>query len=222
MVAGCFLLLLVLVVLGWRERKRNIRKFSEITSRLAQVEELLLEVCSLVEERLLQEELSPLPNEPEEPVKPQRLLVETEELAEAAAPEEPPRPAEPGSTDRVARRVVSKQPEETNQPRATAAGKKESPVPTREQTGRSARTERPAQAKSNVAQPKLPAQEESRPAVSRKVKNIKGQKLSPGNQKIIELWRKGLSIQDIARQLEKGQGEVQLIVDLYCDERPHS
>ena len=68
MVGWCFLLMLVIIVLGWRERKKNTRKFSEINTRLAQVEELLLEVCALVEENVIQEDLSPLPNELGEPV----------------------------------------------------------------------------------------------------------------------------------------------------------
>lgn len=227
MVGWCFFFLLVIIVLGWRERKRNWRRFSEITSRLAQVEELLLEVCSLVEERLIKEELSPLPHEPEKTEKPEEPEV-TEEPEEKAQPEKPQGPAELGRPDGVERREVSHLPEGTKQPSPTAMGKRETSVLNREQPEEPGQPEqpeqpeRPEQAKSPVSQPKPQTQAESKQTMGRKVKAPKGQNLPAWNQQIIELWQKGLSVQEIARQLEKGQGEVQLIVDLYCDERPQS
>jgi outer membrane biosynthesis protein TonB len=206
MVGWCFLLMLVIIVLGWRERKKNTRKFSEINTRLAQVEELLLEVCALVEENVIQEDLSPLPNELGEPV----------ELEEPIITPEPVVPEKLEKPEMVEKRESSNRKGKTDKPPQSAAVQKEKAVSTREQL------EQPEQAGPPASPPKMPAKQGSKQTKGKKVKTAKGQKLSPLNQQIIELWQKGLSVQEIARQIEKGQGEVQLIIDLYCDERPQS
>ena len=203
MVGWCFLFMLVIIVLGWRERKKNLRKFSEINFRLAQVEELLLEVCALVEERLVQEELPPLLDEPQE----------SGTRQEPVEQEEPVKPqvVEPEKPEGVKTREVGNKAGKTKQPTQTAAAQREEqPVLSEEQP------EPP------VSQPRMPAKQGSKQTKGKKAKKAKGQKLPPWNQQIIELWQKGLSVQEIARQIEKGQGEVQLIIDLYCDERPQS
>lgn len=218
MVGWCFLLMLVIIVLGWRERKKNTRKFSEINTRLAQVEELLLEVCALVEENVIQEDLSPLPNELGEPVE----LEDRGETPEPVELEEPIITPEPVVAEKlekpemVEKRESSNRKGKTDKPPQSAAVQKEKAVSTREQL------EQPEQAGPPASPPKMPAKQGSKQTKGKKVKTAKGQKLSPLNQQIIELWQKGLSVQEIARQIEKGQGEVQLIIELYCDERPQS
>jgi uncharacterized protein YoxC len=37
----------------------------------------------------------------------------------------------------------------------------------------------------------------------------------PKHRQIVELWEQGLSIEEIARQLETGRGEIQLILEIY-------
>lgn len=208
MVGWGFLFLLVVIILGWRERRRNYRKFSELNTRLAQVEELLLEVCALVEEKIVPGELPPLQPEPAVPEKP----------AEKTEPDQPGRRKEPekpnadevGAPGTTALRVVSKPVEETAPPSPTVASRKEQPGLTGEQ---------PAPPEQPDSPPKMPAKKGRKPATDKKTKTVNVQKLPPWNQQIIELWQKGLSVQEIARQIGKGQGEVQLILDLYGNER---
>jgi len=201
MLGWFFLFMLVVIGLGWRERKKNARIFSELSSRLAQVEELLLEVCALVEEKLALEELPPLPEEMEETSAPH----EREEAEEAARPEEP---TERQLAESV---VVEGTPEATNEPPQTVDVQREEPQLPQEQE-----PQRPA------PQTQPPAREGSKPTKGKKAGTAKRPKLPPWNEKIIELWQQGVSVPEIARQVEKGQGEVQLIIDLYGDERPQS
>src|SRR5690554_2985880 len=117
MVVWCLLLILVLIVLGWRERKKNFQNFKETNSRLAQVEEVLLEICALVEEKVIQEDLPPLPHEPEEPEKPQELI-------EPEALEKP---------EAVETRKVNSPAGTAKQTLQTVAVQREKPILTREQ-----------------------------------------------------------------------------------------
>ncbi|NLC53986.1 MAG: hypothetical protein GX770_08485 [Firmicutes bacterium] len=215
MVGWCFLFMLVIIVLGWRERKKNFRNYSELNSRLAQAEELLLEVCALVEERVVQEELPPLPDEPEELEIQQELETRQEPVGqeEPLKPQAPVEPEVPGKPEAVKTEEAHNQAGEAQKPPPTAVDQKEQPLLAGEQG---------EQPKPPVSSAKTPAKQGSKHTKGKKAKRAKEQKLPPWNQQIIELWQKGLSVQEIARQIEKGQGEVQLIIDLYCDERPQS
>ncbi|NLY91251.1 MAG: hypothetical protein GX081_06540 [Firmicutes bacterium] len=169
-------ILLVLLVFGFWERKKYGRKLSELTSRLTQVEELLLEVCALVEE-------GQTANEPSSP----------------AAFEE--KKGEEGG--------------EAN--RETIAQAPPSSAPAQEKK-RVAPPEQPPSPPPQTGLTELPNKDGKK---DKKLKIIR-ENLPEWNQQIIELWQQGLPVPEIARQTGKGQGEVQLIVELYCKERPQS
>jgi len=46
-------------------------------------------------------------------------------------------------------------------------------------------------------------------------KEVESSESSSRHQTIIDLYKKGVPVKDIARQVESGQGEIQLIIDLY-------
>ncbi|HBR29332.1 MAG TPA: hypothetical protein DD789_07820 [Firmicutes bacterium] len=150
MFGWCLLFMLVIIVLGRRAWKKYALKLAELNSRLSQVEELLLEVCSLVEEESGEEMLLP--------------VVETAQLPAAELPK--------------------------------------------------ADSEQLAQAEL-LPPAALPSDQGTKHPKGKKGGSVNPQKLPEWHQQIIELYEKGLSVQEIARQIEKGQGEVQLVVDLY-------
>jgi FtsZ-interacting cell division protein ZipA len=168
------ILMLVLVVLVFWERKSSGRRLSELEARLRQVEELLLEICALMEE----EETTI-----ESPASAQQ------ETENSKAPgRENPQPV--GQTPPP----IASGPVEVA---VTASGQPQSP--------------------SVQPKPKTPPKKEVKKESKHKVKR---EKLPQWNQQIIQLWQQGLPVPEIARQTGKGQGEVQLIIDLYCKERP--
>lgn len=168
--------LLALLVLGYWERKKYGRKLSELDSRLTQVEELLLEVCALVEEgNTTREPSSPAASE-------ERKGEDRGEASRGSAGQTPP-----------------------------------SSVPTQEIKP----VAPPEQPPSPASQSGLAAQTKKGEKKGRKPK-VAREKLPEWNQQIIELWQQGVPVPEIARQTGKGQGEVQLIVELYCKERPQS
>ena len=160
MFGWCLLFMLVITVLGRWYWKMYALKLSDVNARLFQVEELLLEVCSLIEEGSGKETLLPV-----------------EETTEFLAVEE-----------------IS----------PTVEAPAEAEIELQEAELPKADTAPPTQSKSGTRDPK-----------GKKGGKVDQQKLSEWNQQIIELYEKGHSVQEIARQIEKGQGEVQLVVDLY-------
>jgi len=169
--------LLVWLFLSFWERKKYRRKLSELNSRLTQVEELLLEVCALVEE-------GKTANEPSSPTLEEKKGEDRGEVRRESTAQAPPFGV-------PAQEIKPVTPQE--QP----------PLPS--------------------PQPGLAAQpnRRDRNKKARKPK-VTPDKLPEWNQQIIELWQQGLPVPEIARQTGKGQGEVQLIVELYCEERPQS
>ncbi len=175
MFGWCLLFMLVIIVLGRRAWKKYALKLAELNSRLSQVEELLLEVCSLVEEESGEE-----------------MLLPVVEIAQLPAEEEGGDQTEDGANQTI----------ELPLPQIRAA---ELPKADSEQL-----------AQAELLPPAaLPSDQGPKHPKGKKGGSVNPQKLPEWHQQIIELYEKGLSVQEIARQIEKGQGEVQLVVDLY-------
>lgn len=185
MLGWCIFFLLLVLVLVYRERKKNARKFDELDSRLSQVEELVLELCALVEERETAGEPSP-----------------------SAALEEKKEGNAHGRKEEE-RKEVSQEAAGQTRPYSVPAPETKPVQPVAP----------PPSLSSPPSSPEAAAQPERGEKKGRKPKVIPEQ-LPEWHQQIIELWQQGLAIPEIARQTGKGQGEVQLIVDLYCKERP--
>lgn len=175
-------ILLLLLILWYGERKKVTRRISEVEFRLAHVEELLLEVCALVEEGESGSEPAP-----------SAVLENKKEEDRKEAKEESPAPIKPSPVATV------------SSPENKAAGPSEKPPVLSSPSGTVAQVAQPEREEKKGRKPKVPLG-----------------KLPEWHQQIIELWQQGLPIPEIARQTGKGQGEVQLILDLYCKERPQS
>ena len=167
----CVLFMLVIIGLGRRALKKYALMLSELDSRLAQVEELLLEVCTLVEEESGEETLF--------------SVVEAEQFPVAEEGEIP--------TEKAPLPEIWIQEAEPLKADSTPLAQTKSEEPVVFSTDQSAK--------------QIKGKNEG---------TVKQQKLPEWKQQIIELHEKGLSVQAIARQIGKGQGEVQLVVDLYA------
>src|SRR5690554_2062389 len=159
------------VILLWlRDKRKILRKFSDLRLRVRQMEELLLEICAYLEK----------------------------ETKETAAVEGQGKPPDSGRTVKAMLFEQStikeqKQPEPAKSPSTTE----------RKGVVRKAETDLNAEKAGSGGSDTC----ESRPA---------HRKVPERHREILGLFQQGISVKNIARQTGMGQGEVQLIVDLYA------
>ncbi|HBK68351.1 MAG TPA: hypothetical protein DDZ91_06900 [Firmicutes bacterium] len=183
---GWYLVVVVIsLFLFWRGKKRFSMMLSELSSRVAQVEELLLEVCSVLEEK------EPLP----EIVLPSESTQQVEEEEDNSF--EPLRRAEINLAD-DGKNVIGS---ETIEPEVISA---------KETQEKNTSFEKPETSDSTITTFLHENQ-----IKKNRFETIDLSSLPERNQMIIELFQKGLSVKEIARKSGMGQGEVQLIIDLY-------
>jgi hypothetical protein len=232
-----------------RGRKRLQASLAELASRVAQVEELLLEICAVLEEK---EPFPELPEETEEPlsedesdvIAPQSIVHPEVDPNPAAREERPPRQESPGANEQGEIRELligegrlshQKRPErETNErtggnlseqpkqkpgvqskPKLAAHPREAVQAKRPEQTAARERDVVSQNEKGNTAQPQVESASRGRESNKERLAKIDPAALPERSRKIIELLQKGLSVKEIARSTGMGQGEVQLIIDLY-------
>ncbi len=192
-----FFCIAILLFCNLWERMKNRRRLAGLNSRIRQLEELLLEVCAVLEENREKEEaegsgtarLEPAGQEPGEP----ESLGKPEELGEPEKPGEPESigaPGEFGEPEEIVQYAAPKEPEEP------------------------------------VALVSLPpfAAEERPTAEEEYIYGWTGgedpappeQQAADRRHQVLELFHQGIPVKTIARRIGMGQGEAQLIIDLYA------
>ncbi|HHU82657.1 MAG TPA: hypothetical protein GXZ26_06605 [Firmicutes bacterium] len=195
-----FFFFCIAILLFWIlwERIRNRLRLTGLNSRIRQLEELLLEVCAVLEESLKKEEpetsfaaqLEPAMKESGEPEKPEELE-EPEKLEAPEELEESEKPVSPLP-------LVGKKDYWDPQAKTVAMAEEQ---PTAEQEGERGTGEgKPAihgqTGGEESGQPELQAADRRR--------------------QVLELFHQGIPVKTIARKIGMGQGEAQLIIDLYA------
>lgn len=221
-------LLLVIIlsfifILNRRGRKGLQASLGELSSRVAQVEELLLEICAVLEEK--ERIFEPLPAEAEEAlpedesnVLSPQLLPHTEvEVSPPAgerkpAREERPEPETKGKTGKN----LSEQPKQKPQEKPGDQAREKAVEKRPGQTGTAAGEKNEVGLVENVK----PSQQATSSSRGKEINRARLEKIDPTklperSRKIFELLQQGLSVKEIARSTGMGQGEVQLIIDLY-------
>mgnify|MGYP001217040404 CR=1 FL=1 len=245
-------LLLVIIlsfifILNRRGRKGLQASLGELSSRVAQVEELLLEICAVLEEK--ERIFEPLPAEAEEAlpedesnVLSPQLLPHTEvEVSPPAGERKPAREErpEPGVEDEIRELLIgekkaphqkrpepetkgktgknlSEQPKQKPQEKPGDQAREKAVEKRPGQTGTAAGEKNEVGLVENVK----PSQQATSSSRGKEINRARLEKIDPTklperSRKIFELLQQGLSVKEIARSTGMGQGEVQLIIDLY-------
>lgn len=209
MAGETFFFFCIAILLFWNlwERIKNRRRLASLNSRIRQLEELLLEVCAVLEES----------RNSEEPAASRAgQLVPAEEPAALAGlkaveiteepPEEPEKPEETGKPEEAG------EPEERVTPLPPAGGREH-----RDHQAAKGTTagERQAGEEENERE------EEEGPAAI--ADRAGGEESVPPElpaadrrRQVLELFHQGIPVKTIARRFGMGQGEAQLIIDLYA------
>ncbi|NLW56908.1 MAG: hypothetical protein GX050_09925 [Firmicutes bacterium] len=243
---GWFVLLLLVFIfffffLSRRGRKRLQVRLAELSSRVAQVEELLLEICAVLEEKEPIPEL--LPAETEEALfEEERDVISSREvrdpkLSVEALPEEERevlsspslartdvnsvdserRPPHQARLEAETREKTGEHPREKPKKEPSDQSREKAPEKQPEQKvtathGKGASSQK---ANNTTAQPQAASSPRGREINQERLNKIDPSTLPERSKRIIELLQQGLSVKEIARTTGMGQGEVQLIIDLY-------
>ena len=189
-----FFCIAFLLFLNLWARIKNRRRLAKVNSRIRQLEELLLEVCAILEENREKEEPAAsrvarlaAAKEPEDLV----------EQVEQAKPDEPEKPQEAGEPEEG---ITSLSPAAGKEDRDRPAGKKaavgEEPAKGEERD----KEEGPASAGGGSGGEKpIPPEQQA----------------ADRRRQVLDLYHQGMPVKAIARRIGMGQGEAQLIIDLY-------
>lgn len=182
--------------LFWRGRKRIQAVLAELSSRVALVEELLLEIYSVIEKKELFPELI-------SPAETAGSLTEEEE--DGSPVSLPLIETNPADGERMMTGREKREPEKEIMEKT-----QEQKVIIELENG-----ELNKKAHSETAQPKTTTPPLGREIKKERLDKIDTSALPERSKTIIELLQKGFSVKEIARTSGIGQGEVQLIIDLY-------
>lgn len=224
---GCFL---VVLFIFWRTKKKYFTILSELSSRISLVEELLLEICAVLEE---QEPLSKVSLEMTETIVEEESSEPSREPLVFSPPqdleEKQPNEKLPTNPEQIMPNS-SKPVKEVQKPDKLETKKKES-IPEKAQKVTSSNSKE----NKTHAEQKTPEEEgntnlkqetpkrkskvnNKQETLKKEIENIEMLATPERHQTIIELYQKGLTVKEIARQSGMGQGEVQLIIDLYVQQ----
>lgn len=173
----------IIIFLLWLwDKRRTLRKLSDLRIRVGHIEELLLEICAYLEREAKKETAE----------RERGNNLDTGRMVKTLLFEQPVKKEQkqPVLSPPVQERNEIVQKEATN-------GKSEPTV----DTGKDRSVRRPAGEKGKTGEKK---------------KIVETVQVPRRHRDVLNLFQQGVSVKDIARQTGMGQGEVQLIVDLYA------
>ncbi len=220
---------LIILFIFWRTKKKYFTILSNLSSRISQVEELLLEICAVLETQNPLDEVSSETTE--------SIVKEESKSSEASILFTPQNLEEklPARANNVtdAKPIMNnslKQKKETEKTGNFFKLKKEQqkidkPEPDQQESSpQKALTVKTINSKETTAhiEQEMPERESKvtigQGTVKKARENMELLNVPERHQTIIRLFQKGLSVKEIARQSGMGQGEVQLIIDLYVQQ----